>query len=235
MKKTLSIVIPAYNEKDTVVQAVERVKKADIGDYNKEIIVVDDGSRDGTRELIAKIPGVKKILLDKNQGKGGALKEGIKEATGDYIVFQDADLEYDPHNLKYMLPLMESELVGVVIGSRFLGRKQILFGRNKNMIFHHYIGNMALTMAWNVLFMTNLSDAFPCYKIIRLNDLKSINLRCNRFDFDLEMTAKLRKKGLTFVDVPIEFHHRRFDEGKKIGIKDGFAALFSLLRYRFFD
>jgi glycosyltransferase involved in cell wall biosynthesis len=235
MKKTLSIIMPAYNEKNTILQAIERVKKADIGDYSKEIIVVDDGSMDGTRELIDKVSGIKKILLEKNRGKGGALKEGIMQATGDYAVFQDADLEYNPENFKYMLPLMDSELVGVVIGSRFLGRKQILFGKNRNIIFHHFIGNMGITFAWNILYGTNITDAFPCYKIMRLKDLKSLELKCNRFDFDLEMTAKLRKKGLTFVDVPIEFNHRDFDEGKKIGIKDGFSAIFSMIKYRFSD
>jgi glycosyltransferase involved in cell wall biosynthesis len=235
MKKTLTIVMPAYNEKNTVLQAIDRAKKADIGNYGKEIIVVDDGSKDGTRELIAKVPGIKKILLGKNLGKGGALKEGISQATGDYIVFQDADLEYNPEDFKYMLPLMESPLVGLVIGSRFLGRKQIPFGRNRNVLFFNYIGNMGITIAWNVLYGTNLTDAFPCYKIIRLKDLKSINLRSNRFDFDLEMTAKLRKKGLTFVEVPIGFSHRDTRQGKKIGIKDGFAALFSMIKYRIFD
>ncbi len=235
MRKTLSIIIPAYNEKSTVLQAIERVKKADIGNYGKEIIVVDDGSRDGTRELIAKAAGVKKILLERNRGKGGALKEGIRHATGDYVVFQDADLEYDPGDFRHMLPLMESGLVGVVIGSRFLGRKQVLFGKNRNIIFHHYVGNMVLKIAWNLLYTNCMSDAYPCYKIMRLRDLKELNLRCNGFDFDLELIAKLRKKGLAFVDVPIHFKPRGFEEGKKIGIRDGFASLFSLVRYRLFD
>lgn len=236
MKKTLSIVIPAYNEKDTIMQVLERVKTADIGPYDKEIIVVDDGSKDGTRELLAKASGVKKIFQPKNGGKGAALKEGIKQATGDYIIFHDADMEYDPEDFKYMLPLMESELVDVVIGSRFIGRKQIVFGKNKNVVLSNLLGNMALRTAFNIIYMTRFSDIYPCYKMIRLADLKGLQLKESGFAFDLEMIIKLLKKGKVFVDVPVHYHHRGYHQGKKIRpLRDGIRSMAAILKYRIFD
>lgn len=235
MKKTLSIVIPAYNEKNTAVQAIEQTKKADIGNYNKEIIVVDDGSTDGTSELIKNVTGVKKLLLEKNRGKGGALKEGIRLATGDYIVFHDADLEYDPNDFKYMLPILESGLADVIIGSRFVGRKQVMLGKNKNVLFLNYAGNMVIKWAWNLLYRHNLTDIYPCYKMMRLSDLKSINIKASGFVFDLEMMLKLKRKGKIYVEVPIHFRHRDYKAGKKIGMKVGFISLWYILWHRFLD
>ncbi|MBI2140917.1 glycosyltransferase family 2 protein [Candidatus Woesearchaeota archaeon] len=234
-QKKLSIVIPAYNERNTIVEAVEHTKGVDIGDYGREIIVVDDGSSDGTSDLIRKIHGVKAVFLQRNTGKGAALKEGIKHATGDYIVFHDADLEYEPADFRYMLPLMESGLADVVIGSRFLGRKQHLFGKRKNVLFMNYVGNMAIKWLWNFLFSHNLTDIYPCYKLMRLSDLKEVSMKANRFVFDLEMMIKLKKKGKVFVEVPIHFRHRGYGAGKKIGMKDGLISIWYLLKYRFFD
>lgn len=235
MKKTLSIIMPAYNEKNTAVQAIEQTKKADIGDYNKEIIVVDDGSTDGTSELIKNTTGIKKLLLEKNRGKGGALKEGIRLATGDYIVFHDADLEYDPNDFKYMLPIMDSGLADIIIGSRFIGRKQIMFGKNKNVLFLNYVGNMMIKWAWNLLYHHNLTDIYPCYKMMRLSDLKAINIKASGFVFDLEMMLKLKRQGKTYVEVPIHFRHRDYKAGKKIGMKVGFISLWYILWHRFLD
>lgn len=235
MKKTLSIIMPAYNEKNTAAQAIEQAKNADIGDYSKEIIVVDDGSTDGTREIILKAEGVRKVLMPKNRGKGAALKEGIKQATGEYVVFHDSDMEYDPNDFKYMLPLMESHLVDVVIGSRFIGRKQILFGKGKNVLFLNYIGNMIIKWAWNILYRHSLTDVYPCYKMMRLSDLKQLDIKADGFVFDLEMMLKLKRKGKVYVEVPIHFRHRDYKAGKKIGMKVGFISLWYVLRYRFFD
>ncbi len=235
MKKTLTIIMPVYNEKNTVVEAVEHTKKADIGDYNREIIVVDDGSTDGSAELIKKLVGVKKVLLEKNRGKGGALKEGIKHATGDYIVFHDADLEYEPADFKYMLPILDSGLADVVIGSRFVGRKQYLFGSKKNVLFRNYVGNMIIKWVWNILYVHNLTDVYPCYKLMRLSDLKELTIKADRFVFDLEMMLKLKKKGKVYVEVPIHFRHRDYMEGKKIGMSVGFQSIWYMLRYKFFD
>ncbi|HLD96859.1 MAG TPA: glycosyltransferase family 2 protein [Candidatus Nanoarchaeia archaeon] len=234
-RKTLSIIMPVYNEKNTVVEAIEHTKKVDIGDYGKEIIVVDDGSTDGSRELIGKVDGVKKVILDKNRGKGGALKEGIKHATGDYIVFHDADLEYEPADFKYMLPILDSGLADVVIGSRFVGRKQYLFGSRKNVLFRNYVGNMIIKLVWNILYQHNLTDVYPCYKLMRLSDLKPLQIKADGFVFDLEMMLKLKRRGKVYVEVPIHFRHRDYKAGKKIGMKVGFLSLWYMLWHRFFD
>ena len=235
MKKTLSIIMPVYNEKNTVVEAIEHTKKVDIGNYNKEIIVVDDGSTDGSAGMIKGIGGIKKVLMPVNVGKGRALKEGIKLATGDYVVFHDTDLEYEPGDFKYMLPVLESGLADVIIGSRFIGRKQHLFGSRKNVIFTNYVGNMVIKWVWNFLYHHNLTDVYPCYKLMRLTDLKELVVRADRFVFDLEMMLKLKKKGKVFVEVPIHFKHRDYKAGKKIGMSVGFISLWYMLRYRFFD
>ena len=235
MRKTLSIIMPVYNEKGTVVEAIEHTKKANIGAYDREIIVVDDGSADGSAELIRKISGVKKVLLPQNRGKGAALREGIKHATGDYVVFHDADLEYEPADFRHMLPLMESGLVDVVIGSRFVGRRQHLFGSRKNVIFTNYVGNMVIKWVWNFLYHHNLTDVYPCYKLMRLSDLKELTIKADRFIFDLEMMLKLKKKGKVFIEVPIHFKYRGYKEGKKIGMSVGFQSIWYMLKYRFFD
>lgn len=234
MRKILSIIIPVYNERNTVVEAVQQAKKADIGDYGREIIVVDDGSRDGSTGLIRGIAGIKSVLKPKNGGKGSALKEGIRHATGHYVVFHDADLEYEPGDFGYMLPLMESGLVDVVIGSRFLGRKQHLFGRRKNVLFMNYVGNMAIKWLWNILYRHNLTDVYPCYKLMRLTDLKSLQIGADGFSFDLEMMVKLKRRGKVFVEVPIHFRHRDYSAGKKIGMKDGLISVWCLLWHRLF-
>lgn len=235
MKKTLSIIMPVYNEKSTVVEAIEHTKNVDIGDYNREIIVVDDGSTDGSVELIKRIDGVKKVFMPRNGGKGRALREGIRHATGDYVVFHDADLEYEPADFRYILPLMESGLVDVVIGSRFLGRKQYLFGSRKNVIFINYVGNMVIKWVWNFLYRHNLTDVYPCYKLMRLSDLKELTIKADSFVFDIEMMLKLKKKGKVFVEVPIHFKYRGYREGKKIGMSAGFQSIWYMFKYRFFD
>ncbi|MBI2144969.1 glycosyltransferase family 2 protein [Candidatus Woesearchaeota archaeon] len=232
--KTLSIIMPVYNEKNTVVQAIEHAKGVDIGPYRKEIIVVDDGSTDGSRQLIEKIDGIRKVLYEKNRGKGGALKEGIRHATGDYVVFHDADLEYEPGDFRHMLPVLDSGLADVVIGSRFLGRKQYLFGSRKNVLVRNYVGNMIIKWVWNFLYHHNLTDVYPCYKVMRLSDLKSMEIKAEGFVFDLEMMLKLKRRGKVYVEVPIHFRHRDYKAGKKIGMKVGFLSIWYMLWHRFF-
>lgn len=233
--KLLSIVIPAYNEIETIRQVLDYIKTVNIGNYDKEIIVVDDGSKDGTREILKQEKDVKVLFNPKNLGKGGAVKEGIKHATGDYIVFQDADLEYDPADFKYMLPLMESGLVDVVIGTRFKGRKYTIFGKDKNIVLRSYLANKFFAWFWNILYNDNLTDVWPCYKIMQLSDLKKLNLPSNGFVFDLEMMIKLRKQGKTFFEAPIHFNPRGYAEGKKIKTRDALISIWYMIWYRIFN
>ena len=226
----LSIIMPAYNEKDTVLEIIKKVKAVNIP---KEIIVIDDFSKDGTRELLKSLkdPKVKVIFHDKNYGKGHAIKTGIKEATGDIIIIQDADLEYDPKDYpKLIKPILEGK-TKVVYGSRFPTKKE----RPSILKNRFFMANRILTMASNVLFNAKITDEPTCYKVFSTPALKSINLRCERFEFCPEVTAKVRKKGYKIIEVPIKYYPRSIEEGKKIKWKDGFQALWVLIKYRFVD
>src|SRR3989338_5031640 len=182
----LSIVIPVYNEAKTLRELLARIEKADMGKIQKEIILIDDCSTDGSREAIQKLAGkYVKILLSKNQGKGAAIKAGIRKATGDFIIFQDADLEYDPNDYaKLAKPLIKNE-ADIVIGSRFIGKKFVPFGKNKTHHRIHWIGNKSLNFIFNLLYGTRLTDIEPCYKIFKSKVLKSINVISNRFEYDI--------------------------------------------------
>jgi glycosyltransferase involved in cell wall biosynthesis len=223
----ITVVVPCYNEKNTILALVERVIAAP---FDKEIIVVDDGSSDGTREVlerqVAPLPGVRVLLQEQNRGKGAALRRGFAEATGDVVIVQDADLEYDPAQIPVVVaPILQGH-ADVVYGSRFLG------GPHRVLYFWHSVGNTILTLFSNMVSDLNLTDMETCYKAFRREVIQSINLEEDRFGFEPEVTLKLaRKKGIRIYEVPISYYGRTYADGKKIGMKDGFRALYCLAKY----
>lgn len=223
----VSVVVPCFNEKPTIIALLKSVAAAP---FNKEIIVVDDGSTDGTRDVLAEqasdIDGVRTVLQPHNQGKGAALRRGFQEARGDIVIVQDADLEYDPNEIpKVIAPIIDGR-ADVVYGSRFLG------GPHRVLYFWHSIGNHLLTMLSNAVTDLNLTDMETCYKAFRREIIQSIAIEEDRFGFEPEVTAKLaRKPGIRIYELPISYNGRRYDQGKKIGMKDGFRALFCLAKY----
>ena len=226
----LSVIIPIYNEKNTVENIIRQVQAVDIG-MEKEIILVDDGSTDGTREILEKITdkNVKIHLHEKNQGKGAALRTGFSKATGDFVIIQDADLEYDPREYPQLLrPLLDGR-ADAVYGSRFLG------GPHRVLFFWHYIGNKMLTTFSNMLSNLNLTDMETCYKVLRREILDKISLKSNRFGIEPEITLKLARLNCRIYEVPISYSGRDYSEGKKIGWKDGVAAVYHIIRFKFFD
>ena len=226
----LSIVIPVYNEKATIREILRRVQAVKLP-VRKEIIIVDDCSRDGTREILAGIKdrNVRVLFHDANQGKGAALRTGFARATGDIVLVQDADLEYDPNEYPQLLAPILDGRADVVYGSRFMG------GTHRVLFFWHYVGNRVLTVLSNIVSNLNLTDMETCYKVISSKLLRKIRLRSQRFGIEPEITIKLAKLRARIYEVPISYSGRDYAEGKKIGWKDGLAAIFHILRYRFFD
>jgi len=224
----LSVIIPVYNEQPTIEKLISRVKAADIGDVEKEIIVVDDSSTDGTREVLPKIEGIQLIFRESNGGKGSALKTGIEQSTGEIIIVQDADLEYSPEEYAGLIKPIIEEKTKVVYGSRLL-KKENHQGR-----FLFYLGGRTVTFFTNLLYGSKLTDEPTCYKVFH-KDLKPILLNAggNHFEWEPEVTAKLIRKGHKIHEVPISYDPRTEEEGKKIGFKDGFQALWVLLIWRF--
>lgn len=226
----LSVIIPIYNEKNTVENIVRQVQAVEIG-MEKEIILVDDGSTDGTRDILEKIKekNVKIFLHEQNQGKGAALRTGFSKATGDFVIVQDADLEYDPREYPRLLqPLLDGR-ADAVYGSRFLG------GPHRVLFFWHYLGNKMLTTFSNMLSNLNLTDMETCYKVLRKEILDKINLKSNRFGIEPEITLKLARLKCRIYEVPISYSGRDYSEGKKIGWKDGVAAIYHIIRFKFID
>jgi glycosyltransferase involved in cell wall biosynthesis len=222
----LSVVIPAYNEVHTVERLLRRVREVPL---DVEVIVVDDGSTDGTRALLARIEDDGLIdtlvLHETNRGKGAALRTGFARATGDVVVVQDADLEYDPLELPRLLEPILNGQADAVYGSRFLG------GPHRVLFFWHSVGNRLLTLLSNMFTDVNLTDMETCYKMIRRELLQSIPLSSDRFGFEPEVTARLAQAGARIYEMPISYHGRSYAEGKKIGWKDGVSALWSIVKY----
>jgi glycosyltransferase involved in cell wall biosynthesis len=222
----LSVVMPVFNERDTIDEIITRVLAVPL---RLQLIVVDDCSSDGTRERLVDLQqhyGFTLLLQERNQGKGAALRRGFTAISGDMVVIQDADLEYSPEELPDLVDLIVTGRADVVYGSRFLGRHRVF-------LFTHYLGNRALTMLTNILFNTMLTDMETCYKAMRREVLDALDLRSNGFGIEPEITAKIFKRGYRVYEIPITYDGRSYEEGKKIGWKDGVVALWVLLRHRF--
>lgn len=233
----LSVLIPIYNERETLLNILERVRAVEI---NKEIILVDDGSKDGTIDLLkekveGRFPDVRVFFHEKNAGKGAAIRTAIAQATGDFVIVQDADLEYDPSEYFVLLePLLDGR-ADVVFGSRFVGG-----GPHRVCFFWHRVANALLTTLSNMCTNLNLTDMEVCYKVFKREVIQSLTLRCNRFDFEPEVTAKVARwkdpsdgHRCHIYEVPISYSGRDYSEGKKIGLKDAFSAFWTILKYKF--
>jgi glycosyltransferase involved in cell wall biosynthesis len=225
----LTVLMPVYNEIDTIEEIIKRVQATGLAD---EILLVDDGSVDGTRDILKELDGqdaIKVFYHERNQGKGAAVRTGIKNATGDVLLIQDADLEYDPRDYPKLLQPLEEGMADVVYGSRFLGAPR------RVAMFWHMVANKLLTLMTNVLYDTILTDMETGYKVFRREIVEDMPLHAHRFEFEPEFTAKILKRGVRIFEVPITFNPRDYDEGKKIGMSDAFEAIWALLKYRFVD
>ena len=224
--KKLSVIVPVYDERTTVAEIIRRVRQVDLP-LDREVIVVDDGSTDGTRDVLPHLADstVRVVMHPENRGKGAAIRTGLAHATGDLVIIQDADLEYDPGDWPSLLAPIFKGRARVVYGSRFTGER-------RNMLFWHWVGNRFLTLVTNALYNTTLSDMETCYKVFDRQVLDGITLTSNRFGFEPEVTAKVLRTGERIYEVPISYTGREFHEGKKITWRDGFVALWTLLRCR---
>jgi len=226
--RKLSILIPVYNEKDTVLELIRRVEAVPL-ELEKEIIVVDDGSTDGSAALLKGRAGIKAAFHERNRGKGAAVRTALSMASGEFAVIQDSDLEYDPADYPLLLtPLLDGR-ADIVYGSRFLG------GPHRVLLFWHYFGNLVFTLLTNVLYDVNLTDMGTCYKAFLTAKLREIPLRSEGFGIEPEITAKVCKRRLRIYEVPISYSGRTYAEGKKITWRDGLAYLWCLLRFRVAD
>ncbi len=247
----LSVVVPAYNERGTIEEILKRIQAASVPGLTQEILVVDDGSSDGTREILeglakrqaageAQVPwpgggghlslgGIRFLFHPHNQGKGAAMRTGFAQATGDVVLVQDADLEYDPRDYPKLLESILDGRADVVYGTRFLG------GPQRVHLFWHYVANRMLTLLSDCLTNLNLTDMETGYKVFRREALSGMRIRSNRFGFEPEITAKIAKRGWRVYEVPISYAGRSYKEGKKITWRDGLKAIFCIIRYRFMD
>jgi glycosyltransferase involved in cell wall biosynthesis len=224
----LSVVMPVYNERETVEEIIRRVLAVQV---RTQLIVVDDGSKDGTQEILAGLQrelGFELVLQARNQGKGAALRRGFQEIRGELVVIQDADLEYSPEEYPQLIELICQGRADVVYGSRFLGRHRVF-------MFSHYLGNRVVTLLTNILYNTMLTDMETCYKVMRTEIVRGMSLQSNGFGIEPEMTAKIFKGRHRVYEIPITYDGRGYDEGKKITWRDGIVALWVLLKYRVMD
>jgi len=226
----LSVVMPVFNEARTIEEIIARVQSAP---FEKEIVIIDDYSTDGTIDLLRKIAtqseNIKVLYHDRNRGKGAALRTGFAQVSGDIVIIQDADLEYDPREYPQILEPILDGRADVVYGSRFLG------GPHRVMFFWHYVGNQLLTLLSNMMSNLNLTDMETCYKAFRKEVLKDLTLKSDRFGFEPEFTIKVAKRKFRIYEVPISYSGRTYEEGKKINWKDGVAAIIAIIRFRFFE
>ena len=225
----VSVIMPVYNEESTIEEILRRVKAVEVA---TEILVIDDGSTDGTRDILEKMNDdeqLRVILHDHNRGKGAAVRTGFQHATGEVFLIQDADLEYDPRDIPSLIRPIEEDIADVVYGSRFLG------GPRRSVMFWHMVANRMLTFMTNLLYNTILSDMETGYKVFKREIVDGMQIHANGFDFEPEFTAKILKKKVRVYEVPISFNPRDYDEGKKIGLRDAFQAVWTLLKYRFVD
>ena len=227
--RTLSVIVPVFNERSTVAEIVRRMRSVDLP-IEREIVVVDDGSDDGTGAVLTQLRDstVRVIAHPQNRGKGAAIRTGLESATGDLVLVQDADLEYDPEDWPRLLAPVLKGRARVVYGSRFTGER-------RNMLFLHWVGNRFLSLVTNVLYNSTLSDMETCYKLFDRRVLDGIRLHADRFDFEPEFTAKVLRRGIRIYEVPISYAGREMSEGKKITWQDGISALWTLVKYRFVD
>jgi len=226
--RKLSVIVPVFNERNTVVEVVRRMRAVELPDgIEREIIVVDDGSTDGTRDVLRQLGDstVRIVVHEGNRGKGAAVRTGLALATGEYVLIQDADLEYDPDDWPRLISPITRGRARVVYGSRFTGER-------RNMLLLHWIGNRMLSLVTNVLYNSTLSDMETGYKLVDRKLLNDLALRADHFDIEPEITAKILKRGIRIYEVPISYMGREFDEGKKITWRDGFAALWTLVKFR---
>jgi glycosyltransferase involved in cell wall biosynthesis len=224
--RKLSVIVPVFNERNTVVEIVRRMRAVELP-VDREIVLVDDGSDDGTRAVLSQLGDstVRVVLHADNRGKGAAIRTGLANVTGDLVVIQDADLEYDPEDWPKLLAPMMKGRAQVVYGSRFTGER-------RNMLFLHWLGNRFLSLVTNVLYNTTLSDMETCYKLFDRSVLDGVNLRADGFEFEPEITAKVLRQKIRIYEVPISYAGREPEEGKKITWRDGFVALWTLVKYR---
>lgn len=227
----ITILIPVYNEIDTIKEILQKVENANFCNLKKEIILIDDYSTDGTNEILKDLESKYKVFYhDKNMGKGAAIRTGLPAVTGDIVVIQDADLEYDPIDYEPLIKLILDGKADVAYGSRLSGGKP-----SRSFMFVHLLGNKFLTLITNILYNTTLTDMETCYKAFKREFIEGIKIKSNRFDFDPEITAKVLKRGARLYELPISYYGREYDDGKKITWKDGFHALWALIKFRFTD
>lgn len=232
----LSIIVPAFNEEETIKKILNKVKRQRLPKgLAKEVIVVDDGSSDKTCKILKDIQGIKVFRHKINRGKGAAVKTGIEKSKGDIILIQDADLEYNPEDYPRLLKPILKNKAKVVYGTRLKKYPLRIAGSRKTPLLTHYIGNKFLTLVTNILYQNSISDMETCYKVFKRSVFDSITVNAKRFDLEPEITAKVLKKGYKILEIPIRVSPRGYEEGKKISWRDGFIALWTLIKYRFVD
>ncbi len=231
--RKVSVVIPAYNEEATIEQIIAKVRAADVCGLELEIVVVDDGSKDRTRAILEKMPGIKYIAHERNRGKGGAVKTGFATASGQIVMIQDADLEYDPKDYPALIkPILNG--ADAVMGSRFAYERPTFFsGPNRSPFFSHYIGNILITGLTNLLYANAATDYYACYKAFRKSVIDSIAIESDGFQYDNELLCKLLRRGVKIVEVPVVYRPRSYKDGKKINWTDGVAIIWTIVKWRF--